>query len=130
MKKLIIKYLHSIMVVNVYIQRFQSLDQTFRKLCSSLAFCNFSILVFVRLSVRLTGFRFNFLLFLKIFALTLYLENLMIMGRRLLLSSFRLPKRCDLMYYFLVNFFKDINNGDTDTDITITWYWYHFQWYW
>ena len=44
----------------------------------------------------------------------------MIMGRRLLLSSFRLPKRCDLMYYFLVNFFKDINNGDTDTDITIT----------
>ena len=63
------------MVVNIYIQSFRSLDQTFRKLCSSLAFRNFSILVFVRLSVRLTGFRFNFLLFLKIFTLTLYLDT-------------------------------------------------------
>ena len=85
---------------------FPSLDQTFRKLCSSLAFCNFSNHVFVRLSVTRICFRFNFLLFLKIFALTLYLENLMIIGRGLFLSSFRLPKRCHLpISWCVISFF-------------------------
>ena len=65
---------------------FPSLDQTFRKLCSSLAFCHFSILGFVRLSVTLICFPFNFLLFLKILAQTLCLENLIIIGRGLFLS--------------------------------------------
>ena len=75
-------------------------------------FANFqqcSILVFVRLSVTLICFPFNFLLFLKIFALTLYLENLMIIGRGLLLSGFRLPKQCDLsISSSSISFFKTL----------------------
>ena len=75
---------------------FPSFDQTFRKPCSSLAFCNFYILVFVKLSITLVRFPFNFLLFLKILAVTLDLENSIMMGRGLLLSSFQFPKWCNL----------------------------------
>ena len=102
LKKLIIKYLHPIMAVNVYIQNLPIIRPDILKTVFFSAFFNCSILVFVRLSVTLIHFPFNFLLLLKIFVLTLYLEILMITGQGLFLSGFRLPKPCDLLISWCV----------------------------
>ena len=101
---------------------FPSLDQTFLKTCSFLFFYKCSILVFVRLLVTLIRFPFNFLLYLKIFTLTLYLENYMIIDRGLFLSDFPLPKRCDLSISCVISSFISFLKILITTSSVFSWF--------
>ena len=110
MRKLIIKYLYPIMVLPSIYNIFQSLDQTFRKLYSSLAFCNCSILVFVRLSVTLFRFLSIFFLLLKIFT------------RGLFLSGFWSLKRCVLSISLCVIFSSIFFKISIATSSVFSWF--------
>ena len=83
-------------------QYFSFIDHTFLKPCICLAFFYSTTLLVVRLSAMLTVFPLSFFLDLKILLQTLYLVNLTIMGRGILLSSFRFPKRCVLSISWMV----------------------------